>query len=344
MFHLKSIRQFPGLPCALIALCFAASAAATETDPFTPGFSGYIQPIVGMSHSKSLSDVSDDNERIDALDQDAESETEFAPMMLWALGYTLDNKSTRFFAGTPEESIVDGTLFLELGIQQKLANGTVLSAAYIPQIPGLDDEAWSDPYQLGTARSETDRESQAFRITADAILGSPLTLKYGFGITDIENEKAGQYHFQQGLIAAEDRQALKRSGNVHQVQALYAVPLGETTLLQPGLVYTRGDMDGRAHSFDRFGGQMTLTTDLGRWQCFTTASVSHAEYDGSNPVFKKTRKGWIYDVTAGAAYKSPFGREDLMVTLFTGLVREDANIKFYDRTALFGGLGLIWTF
>ncbi len=335
----------------LLMICTGLSMAESETqkdvnNPFKPGFSGYIQPMAGMSYSKSLSTVGDDNKRIDSLDQDATSETEFVPMILWNMGYTLDNGSTRFFAGTPEENIVEGTFLLELGIAQKLSDGTVLSAAYIPQIPGLDDEVWTDPYLLGSDRTETDRDSQAFRVAAESILGSPLTLKYGFGTQDIDNDQAGLYLSQQAgsTLTTQDLQSLKRSADFHQVETLYTIELGETTMIQPGLIYTRGDADGDANSFNRFGGQISLTTSVERYQFFSTLSLSHAEYDKNNPVFDKTRKEWAYGAIVGAGLMAPFGYEDFMVNLYTGFTKEDANIGFYDSTAIFGGIGLTWMF
>ncbi|MCG8632415.1 MAG: DUF2860 domain-containing protein, partial [Desulfobacterales bacterium] len=247
---------------------------------------------------------------------------------------------------TPEENIVEGSFLLEVGIQQKLSGGTVLSAAYIPQIPGLDNEVWTDPYLLGSDRSETDRDSQAFRVAAESIFGSPLTLKYGFGTQDVDNDQAGLYLSQQpgSTLTTQDLQSLKRSGDFHQAQALYAIPLGERTTLQPGLIYTRGEADGDANSFNRYGGQLSLTTSVDRCRFFSTLSISRAEYDESNPVFGKTREEWAYGAIIGAGYMAPFGYEDFMVNLYTGFTKEDSNISFYDSTAIIGGIGLTWMF
>jgi len=83
---------------------------------FTPGFSGYVQPMIAAGYSKSISNVSDDTKKIDSLDQDANSETDFFPILLWKTVYNLDNGATQFYAGTPKENIVAGTFLLETGI------------------------------------------------------------------------------------------------------------------------------------------------------------------------------------------------------------------------------------
>ena len=333
--------------CALIPSPGQTEEAPSgEPDPFSPGFSGYLQPMVGVGYSKSLSEVSDKNERIDSLDQGARSETDFVPMLLWAMGYTLDNAATRFYAGTPEQNILEGTFFLELGIQQKLSNGTVLSAAYIPDIPGLDDEVWTDPFLLGANRSETDRDAQAFRIGAESIFGSPFTLRYGFGTEDIDDDQAGVYLSQQpgATLTAQDLQSLKRSGDYHQIEMRYDLPIGEMTALQPGLAYTRGDADGDANSFDRFRAQVSLTRSMGRLFFFSTLSLSRAAYDLRHPVFDETRKDWAYGALVGAGYTAPFGWENFMANCYTGFNRKDSNIGFYDATGAFFGIGLTWMF
>ncbi|MCG8684525.1 MAG: DUF2860 domain-containing protein [Desulfobacterales bacterium] len=315
-----------------------------QNDSFSPGFSGSIQPMIGIIHSKSLSEVSDENRKIDSLDEDADSETEFAAMFLWDIGYTLENRSTRFFAGTPEQNIIEGSFMLEAGIQQKLMNGTILSISYIPEIAGLADEVWEDPYLTGADRDETDRESQAVRVGAESIFGSPLTLRYGFGTQDIDNDNAGLDNYQRGTITYEEFRSLKRSGDFHQIEALYAIPLNNHIMIQPCLTYTKGDMDGDAYSFDRFSGQITFKTHLGKWNCFSTLSIEHTEYDATNPIFEKTREEWAYNAIIGAGYMAPFGWNNFMFNIYSGFTKDDANIGYYDSTAIICGIGLTWLF
>ncbi len=349
-----------GLICILLLAFCMGQASARENDQdaktnqppagrpnrFEPGFSGFIQPMVGIGYRKSLSAVTDDNKQIDSLDQDAASETSFIPMLLWNLGYTLENKTTRFFAGTPEENILEGTFFLEMGIRQKLGDGTVLTAAFIPQIPLIDDEVWQDPFLLGSDRLETDRDSHAFRISAESLLGSPFTLKYGFGTQDIDNDQAGLYLSQQpgSTLTAQDLQSMKRSGDFHQVEVQYTLDLGRGAMVKPGFYYMKGDADGDANSFNRLGGKISITKPMGRYLLFSTLSMDHSDYDSPHPVFQQTRKEWKYKAILGGGYREPFGWKNFMVNLYTGFSKEDANIGFYDSTAIMGGVGITWMF
>jgi hypothetical protein len=315
-------------------------------DKFKPGFSGYIQPAVGIGYSKSISDVSDDTKQIDSLNQDANSETTFFPLVLWELGYTLENSTTNFFAGTPKENIVEGTFFLEVGIQQKLSGGTILSASWIPERPVINNEVWKDPFLLGSERQETDQDSQAFKVTAESIGGSPVALRYGFGRQKIETEQSGSYLFQQpgSTLTATDLQMLHRNTDFHQLEALYGIPLGRGIMIRPGVTYVRGDADGDANSFNRFQGKVSFVYPWERWRFFGNFSLGWAEYDETNPVFNETREDVTYGTTLGLAYEAPFGWENFMATAFTSYRKQDANIKFYDSTSAIVSLGLAWQF
>ncbi len=341
----KAGKMLVAVVCTISFICSPGMAQEEEND-FEPGFSGYIQPMVGVGVSKSISDVGDDNKRIDSLDQKAESETDFVPMLLWGLGYTFKNESTMLYVGTPEENIIEGSFLLEAGIRQKLPGGTVLTFAYIPELPLLDDEVWKDPFLLGSDRQETDRDSQAFSIMADSIFGSPLTLKYGFGKQEIDDDQSGTYLSRQAgsTLTAQDLLTLKRGGNFHQVDAMYTFTLENGATIQPGINYLRGNADGEANSFDSFGGQITATYPVGQWHFFGTISLNGSEYDKTHPVFKKTREQWKYDAILGMGYMAPFGWEDFMVNLYTGFSSQDSNIGFYDTSGMMTGVGLTWMF
>lgn len=308
-------------------------------DEFKPGFSGYIQPLVGVMSTKSNSTVGDDNEKIDSLDQDAKSETEFAPIVLFNLGYTLKNGTTQFYVGTPEQEIIEGTFLAEVGGRQKFSDGTILSAAWIPNL--LDDDVWSDPFLTGRDRQETDRETQAFRFTAKSIFGTPLTLRYGFAQQEVENDRAG--YFVPGLTAS-DRAKLKRDSDFHLVEAQYSIPLDMGIMITPQIGYLIGDADGDANSFKQFQGKITVEYPLGRWQLFGNVNMASSDYDETNPVFNKTREDKVYGAMLGVGYAAPFGWENIMVNVYTSFEQRDSNIKFYDSTSAMAGVGLSWMF
>ncbi|MCG8636494.1 MAG: DUF2860 domain-containing protein [Desulfobacterales bacterium] len=332
------------LACSCLVITGArADDSGEDEDAFKPGFSGYVSPIVGIEQSKSLSEVSDDDKRINSLDQDAGSETEISPMLLWKMGYTLENGITRFYAGTPEENIVEGNFLLEAGIRQKIG-GTVLTAAWIPNVPLLDSEVWSDPFLLNRDRAETDQDAQAFKLEADSVFGSPVTLRYGYGTLDVDNEQSGAYHASIGAITSDDLSKLNRDSDFHLIQAMYTFSLGQGINIRPQFGYMIGDADGGANSFNRYRGEITVFYPLDKWVFFGNIHGAVYDYDETNPIFGRARKDDEYGFSMGVSYDAPFGWENISLDFLTGYENRDSNIKFYDSRSAMCAVGMSWSF
>ena len=310
-------------------------------DEFAPGFSGYVQPMVGVMSTKSNSDVGDDNEKIDSLDQDADSETQVMPMVLFNLNYTLENRATRFYIGTSEEEIIEGAFLFEAGVRHKLSGGTVLSAGWVPTLPLLEEEVWKDPFLTGSNREKTDRDTQAFRIGAERIFGTPLTLRYGFAQQEIDDDRAGE---SVAGLSAGDLAKLKRDANFHLAEVLFPISLDIGLMITPQAGYMIGDADGDANSFKRYQGQLTIEYPLDKWMFFGNINLARSDYDESNPVFNKTREDTSCGAMLGAGYRAPFGWENWMINIYASWEERDSNIKFYDRTNSMAGIGMTWRF
>lgn len=313
---------------------------------FIPGFSGYIQPMAGITSMTSLSRVTDNNRQITSFDQDAESETEFIPILLFKAGYTFQNQKTRLYVGTPRENILEGNFIFEAGIRQKAADGTILTAAWIPEIPAIDNEVWEDPFLLNSSRLETGRDLQAFRISAGNISGSRITVKYGFGLQEIDNEQSGAYLAAQpgSSLTSQDLENLKRSGNFHILEAFTRVIASRWLMIRPGLSYKRGYTDGDAMRFHQGEGQLGFFYMKNRFECSLNLKLDWTPYDNTHPIFEKTREDLIYGATFGVNYLKPFGLEGVKISFFSIASRTASNIDFYDGQTLMGALGFTWIF
>ncbi len=316
--------------------------AAERENKFTPGFSGNIQPMIGIGYSKSISKVSDENKQIKSLSQDAASETNYTPFLLWKAEYTFENEATQIYAGTPTENLIEGNFLLETGLRQKLSNGTILTAAWIPEIPLLDNEVWKDPFLLGSDRVETDRDSQAFRVGIESILNTPLTLKYGFGQQEIDDEQSGDYlaGLPGASLTLQDQELLKRDADYHHVKVLYRIGLGRQLFFRPGFYYMLGNAEGDANSFNEVNGQVTMFYVTGRYRLHGKISFGETKYKAVNPVFGQTRDDLTYSFMIGGERTAPFGWNNFSVSVFTRYSRQDSNISFYDSEAMMAGFGL----
>lgn len=320
--------------------------AQGNSEEFVPGFSGYIQPMAGAGSITSLSRVTDSNRQITSFDQDAESETEFIPILLFKAGYTFQNGATRLYAGTPRENILEGNFIFEAGIRQKTSNETILTAAWIPEIPALDNEVWEDPFLLNSARRETDRDSQAFRISAENISGKGITMKYGFGRQKIENEQSGAYLAGQpgSSLTSQDLADLKRSGDFHVFEVFTMIPASRKFMIRPGLSYKRGHTDGDAMRFHHAGGQLGLLYMKSKFECNLNLKLGWRPYDSAHPIFEETREDLSYGATFGINYLQPFDLEDMKISFFSLVSQTASNIDFYDNQSLIGALGITWVF
>ncbi|MBU0970761.1 MAG: DUF2860 domain-containing protein [Proteobacteria bacterium] len=340
------LRKICTITLFLFTLFFASASAENLKDENSTGFSGYVQPFIGIGNFKSLGDVHDENEKIDSLDQEAKSETEAIPGFFWQAAYLFENKRTQLHLGTPKTNVISGNFLFETGVSHELEGGTLLTAAWIPKIPGLDDEVWKDPYLTGRAREKTDRKSQAFSLGAENIFDSSVSLKYSFGTQDIDTEQSGVFLSTKlgSKLTAADLASLRRSGNVHLVESKMMVSLGKSFLLQPGLNYMWGDADGDVNSFNDFGGEITLMFKQPRYEVSANFSHNLRHYEKSNPVFAKKRDDRVFDTTITFAYLKPFGFENAIISLLAGYSKQNSSIKFYDSQSLITGVGIGYTF
>lgn len=332
------------LSFVLWALVLPAGLVYSGEFPFEPGFKGAIQPGVAVVSTESLDNVDDDNRRINSLDQDPDSETEIVPILLWEMTYTMENGRTQFFAGTPEDSMVDGAFLLEAGVRHALEDNTILFAAVTPGIPLAEDEVWSDPFLTGAGRSETDREVSAFRLGASDIMGTRLFFSYGFADQDIDRETAGQYLVNQGSLTSAQAATLNRDAQFHWLEAGLVLPATPTLVVIPTAHYMRGDADGEANSFDNCGAALTLTVPTESYEFFTSASLDFLDYGAIHPVFNKAREDLKFTLSAGVTIPRLLGHDALSLTLLAAWSEQDSNIHYYDSSDLLAGMALAWHF
>lgn len=341
--------KLPAIYCSallLVALSLVDSYALGGPPAPASGFSGYAQPMVGMSASKSLSNVGEDNKRIDSLDQKAASETTFIPLVLWETVYTFANERTGVYAGTPERNIIEGTFLLEVGFRHALKNGTTLTAAWIPKIPGPGNEVWKDPFLTGSDRDETDRASQAFSFAVEGILATPFSVEYTFATQEIEDEQSGVslVSAPESALTVHDLVLLKRSGDFHLFETRTRLPLSRSLMLGAGLFYLRGETEGEATSFHGGGGQLTFMFRTPRYEMFNSVSYSQAFYDEENPVFGEKMDTQSYNATMGIQYMKPWGWERAYLSLIAGVSKKDSDITFYDEESVMVGIGAGYAF
>lgn len=302
------------------------------------GFKLYL----GLAYGSSQSQFSTDSENAITADLKSSGEkinsTSLFP--LGRLDYTLSSLKTQFFLGQSGENIVRGQSQVEVGVSHMLGEQEFLEVAYFPKLPGLS-KTWEDPYVTGKKRKKTDQSAQGIRVRWKNALNTPLTLRYGYASSDIDDELSGQFL---GLSQSQ-RSKLDRNGDYHRLTGEYLVFTNDSTKVTPVFSYTRGDTNGGAVGYDGFRIGLE-TSHVIRKRHFTSVYLDyeHRKYLESNPVFDERQKDNEYGITATYRYLAPFGWEHARIIALAKYGISTSNISFYETKDAGISIGLGWEY
>jgi len=323
----------------------AGVAAAQEPLPRESGFSGYIEILGTFISTNSQLNTDSENKRTDSLNKSGERVNKFRPMPLGLIRYTFVEQRTQLFMGVPPENVAQGQFFVEAGVRHMLSNGTGLRASGVPLTP-IEQETWEDPFVVGQNRQRTDIESYGFKLAAETILGSGLTLKYGWVRQKLDDEKSGTFLLSQpgNSLTSDDLDDLDRDAHFHRLSAEYSFRTGPRMRLTPILRYTRGDARGDANSFHAFNPQFSFLYFGNELQASASVSFKSEWYDSEHPVFDKTRRDFSPGLFAILGYKNLFGFENFRIDWFNAIFETNSNIDCYESLTFITALGVGYTF
>jgi hypothetical protein len=330
----------------VICMCLTAGlATAQEPLPRTSGFSGYIEILGAYISTNSQLSTDSDNKKTDSLDSSGERVNNFRPFPLGLVRYTFAEKRTQLFLGILPENVAQGQFQVEAGARHILSNGTGLRASVIPLTP-IEQETWKDPFVVGQNRKRTDINSYGFKLAAETIMGSGLTVKYGWVRQNIDNEKSGAFLLSQpnSFLTPGDLNDLDRDAHFHRLTTQYSFPVGVRMRLMPILRYTRGDSEGDANSFHSLTPELSFIYFGNQLQASVNVSAKGECYDSRHPVFDKKRREFAPGLLAILGYKNPLGFKNFRIDWFNAFFRSNSNIDFYDSSSFITALGLGYTF
>ena len=312
----------------LLPLAFVVSSAQAQLAE-TSGFGGEISLNTGFISSESNFNTENSN-TIDSLDKRADSNSSVIAVPLGSVTYTFGNRlNHQVYAGTTRSDVAVGTLAFQLGYQHKLQSGTVLDVSYLPTV--LKGETWRNPYQVGTARKETDVDGNAYRFQIKGLIDKNFNLDLAYADKDIEQEEVT------------DR-SLARDANLYYVKGDYRIPLNQASMLQPAFIYINQDADGKAESFDSYRFDISWFQFIHRHQLALTAGYIWKNYQDASQTFNKTRNDDTFSLFAAYEYQNVFNWQDWSFISLAGYSQTNSNITFYDEKEYLLSLGLNYTF
>ncbi|PTO86513.1 hypothetical protein CWN98_13375 [Vibrio splendidus] len=311
----------------LLALSVAASPAFAKLAD-EQGFSGEISINTGVASSTSNFNTDADS-TISSNTQKASSESSFLVAPLGSVAYTFGEKlNHQVYTGTARDDVATGTVVLEVGYKYQLESGMTIDASLLPTI--MSGETWADPYAEGISRTKTDETGNAFRLKLSSIAGSAFSLDMAYATKDVEEDQV--------------EEALKRDANTLYLKGQYRLPLSRTMMLIPSVIYQTRDADGKAESYDQFGGEVSLFGGMGRHQYALTAGYNQRSYDASSITFQKKRSDDNINLFAAYEYDQFMDWENWSFVSLAGYGTSDSNITFYDESQYIVSVGLNYKF
>lgn len=320
---------------ALGLLPFIAQAGLAEKG----GLSGEISFIAGATSTDSNLSTSGSTTKNAPLNSAGNRETEAIFGALGNLSFTFgQGLDKQFFIGTSREDIAVGIIALELGYKQELASGTQVSLSYLPTV--LAEDVWTNPFTLGSPRTETEKSGDAYRLKLDRIGGSLLSLDMAYAQSDIDNEQSGA-----GLgLSNAGQQRLDRNSDTFYSKLGYRQFLGKGLGVTPAFIYINNDADGEAMSYQSYGGELTYFSFAGRNKIVLTGKYHVRDYDAVHPLFGETRKDSEYGAFLAYEYAHLFNIHPLSFITLAGYNNTDSNIDFYDASEFFSSVGVTYRF
>lgn len=345
-------RRGPYVPAAAaIVLAFAgllAGPAVAQAPPGPPadGLSGFVTLLGGYVSVKSQFSTDGENRETSSLNSSGQTVDRFVAAPLFELAYAVGDWRTQVYFGLPVENIREGTFFQqEVGVRHWLADGTRLGAAFLPW-PVIAQKTWQDPFVTDVGRKRTDVDAVGFKLEADRIARSNVSLRYRFVSRDIDDEDSGEFlrDLPGSTITDGDVRNLRRGGDSHEGTLSYAQPVARGLLLRPALRYTYADADGGANSYQAVRPEVAMLFRTPDYDASLNLSYQRSWFNQDNPIYGEKRDGNDYGAVLLFGYREPFGLRKVRAEVVAASTFADSEINFYDARVLFIGAGATYAF
>jgi hypothetical protein len=276
MAHLSSL----SISLVLIA---TSNAVAVTSIPEESGFSGFVNlGVTGLQTETNM--ISETpfstlgGATVNSLTNGPDSQSTSSPIVSYEVAYTWASTKTQIFLGSSLEDFLRFDLSTKLGVRQGLGDIGIVSLEVIGS--PTPTKVWSDPYQIGVDRQDTDRESAGARLRWDKVLGTELELRVSSKKTDIDDEFSG---VALGLSSA-DRALLNRDGSINKFDLAYRFKF-ENLIIIPRLSLIDDDLDGAAMAHDRIQVEVSVAGKVNKLRYVTNLTLSQSDFDEVNPIY-----------------------------------------------------------
>ena len=169
-------------------------------------------------------------------------------------------------------------------------------------------------------------------IDAGMTLDYSLICNTGFNLT----YKVRREEVDKDLIGDREK-TLARSGYVHEGSLKYDFVLNEESDLITGVTFRRGDLEGKAESFEGYSLDVSFSYDEKAYGLYSTFYYAENCYDALHPVFGETREDKGFGFAFILTRNNLFGNPRLYARWGFGYEDDNSNIDYFDASTFLAG-------
>ncbi len=237
---------------------------------------------------------------------------------LFDLRYTFAESKTQVYFGIPLEG---SNLSVSLGVVQP-TNGLGIVSTSVAQSIGKN--VWGNPYEENVERSSTNVNYLTAAIKIKKLANTGLSISYSNTTVDVKNDEIGDIDSD-----------LKRDGSINSLGATFIIGLDQTSIIVPGIDYTKGDFNGDSNSYTKTGVKLSYLKFSREYLFSFGTSASTSSYDKTHPIYDKTRNDIKLGCYAMLRFLQLFNEKSLHANVIMGSRVEDSNINFFDKKSVF---------
>lgn len=313
--------------------------------PETSCFGGYILTGVGGFDAESnllvtgpplTSDVG--NAITTSIYSTANANNSLAIPLAGEVNYTFAKSKTQIFLGNGLEDVLRLDVPVGIGVRQQLKNGSQLMLRILTT--PLTLKFWEDPYVEGETRERTRLNFNGLRFRWYRLLKSPLEFTATIRKYNYENERSGEWLFNQGRLTSQQQDLLNRNGFVYRFQLLYQFKLKQGQFLRPSIQYIYDDHEGKAIANRGYAIQLGYVKQSPKFIIESRLLFGQRLALDTHPIYSDTIDSYRYGgaVSIFIPIKDFFGSKRWNFWISGDYIRENNDIRFFD-SRIFGIMG-----
>jgi hypothetical protein len=328
-----------------VAVVCPGTLLALPNVPEQQGWSGFLGFGAGYTDIKSNTVagnrlVDGGKNTISDINQSPESSDDFHPAANGEVAYTFGNRNQIFFGTSLEDAVTfDGAM--QLGWRKQADRPGIFQVGVLVT-SAVPAEVWEDPYQTGTARSDTDRDGPGLRFQWDRIFGTQLEWTLTYRDIDIDTERSGQ---NVPGCTATCQALLDRNADFFGTRLAWQFNLGKGHILTPLVGYRNMDAEGDAVSYDDTYLQLTYGYLGGdKFTVVVNALIGGQDFDEANPLYGIKQDSDIVLLNATLFYKLSFDSQRWQMFSTIQWAESDSDINFHDNELFQIVIGAMYRF